>query len=117
MEAGHVHRARLAAAALVVMEGFGTLPARRAGQERVRRGDDEMGKMPVVIKVRRPSVGPGAAQECSSAQMGFDWDRGKFIIFPQMDIAKLSFNFLSKLSIKKSCETESKNFFISPRQK
>jgi hypothetical protein len=42
----------------------------------------------VVIKLDKPSIGGSATCEVKNASFGFDWDNGKFILWPDGSLVK-----------------------------
>jgi hypothetical protein len=65
----------------------------------------------VVINVSKPSIGPIATCEVSSASYGFDWERGLFILSPAQPLVPksekeelwdLAYDFIYSLSEEKT---------------
>jgi hypothetical protein len=42
----------------------------------------------VVIKINKPSIGGCACCKVSSCSFGFDWDKGKFILEPELNLVR-----------------------------
>jgi hypothetical protein len=71
------------------------------------RVEEERDDCDVMINVDKPSVGPTAMVTVKSAGFGFDWERGKFIIFSddlivpkseKEDVWDRGFDFIYQLS-------------------
>lgn len=54
-------------------------------QSGIKIGGTENGakNIPVVISLSEPSMGPIATSNIMEAHLGFDWDAGTFIIYPE----------------------------------
>ncbi|HMP32655.1 MAG TPA: hypothetical protein PKD85_23815 [Saprospiraceae bacterium] len=46
----------------------------------------------IVIRLAEPSIGPIAMCGIKSVVFGFDWEKGKTILYPQIDLVKLKEN-------------------------
>lgn len=65
----------------------------------------------VVVRLSEPSIGPVAASDVKGAGFGFDWDKGRFLIYPKKPLAtlkekealyQLSYDFIYMLSQEKT---------------
>ena len=73
-------------------------------QDRVKISGTECGseKIPVVIMLSEPSMGPSAKSEVTGAYLGFDWDAGNFFIMPKEKLVRQSFKDAEAKIVKRS---------------
>ena len=60
--------------------------------------------IPVVISLSEPSIGPIATSDIIGAHLGFDWDSGNFIIYPEKEL-------VSKIYANKKTKKRKSNIF------
>ena len=48
------------------------------------------GKSEVVIKINNKGIGPMNTVRISCASLGIDWDSGKYILYPEIDLEEES---------------------------
>ena len=54
--------------------------------DHILKAHEDAGNTLLVVKVKKPSVGPISTEPINRVCLGFDWEKGLFILYPEKDL-------------------------------